>query len=63
MGHRGGFFGPENSMSGFKGAIDNKLEGIEFDVSKLFQQRWWFKSGICSTVYQNSYLKIGMTVL
>ena len=32
IGHRGGFFGPENSMKGFRGAIDNNLEGIEFDV-------------------------------
>lgn len=33
IGHRGGFFGPENSISGFQGAIDNKIDGIEFDVS------------------------------
>ena len=33
IGHRGGFFGPENSMKTFKAAIDHKLEGIEFDVS------------------------------
>lgn len=33
VGHRGGFFGPENSLKAFQGAIDNKLEGIEFDVS------------------------------
>lgn len=32
FGHRGGFFGPENSIKGFQGAIDNKLEGIEFDI-------------------------------
>ena len=32
VGHRGGLFGPENSMKGFRKAIDNKLEGIEFDV-------------------------------
>ena len=32
IGHRGGFFGPENSMKGFRGAIANNLEGIEFDV-------------------------------
>ena len=32
VGHRGGFFGPENSMKGFRGAIENNLEGIEFDV-------------------------------
>lgn len=32
LGHRGGYFGPENSMKGFKGALDNNLEGIEFDV-------------------------------
>ena len=36
IGHRGGFFGPENSMKGFRGAIENKLEGIEFDVSRIF---------------------------
>ena len=33
LGHRGGFFGPENSMKGFRGAIENNLDGIEFDVS------------------------------
>ena len=33
VGHRGGYFGPENSMKGFQGAVDNNLEGIEFDVS------------------------------
>ena len=32
IGHRGGFFGPENSMKGFHGAVENNLEGIEFDV-------------------------------
>ena len=32
VGHRGGFFGPENSIKGFRGAIENNLEGIEFDV-------------------------------
>ena len=32
VGHRGGFFGPENSMKTFRGAIEHKLEGIEFDV-------------------------------
>ena len=32
IGHRGGFFGPENSLKSFQGAVDNHLEGIEFDV-------------------------------
>ena len=32
VGHRGGYFGPENSLKTFKGAIENDLEGIEFDV-------------------------------
>ena len=32
IGHKGGFFGPENSMKCFQGAMDNNLEGIEFDV-------------------------------
>ena len=32
VGHKGGFFGPENSIKAFRGAIDNNLEGIEFDV-------------------------------
>lgn len=32
IGHRGGFFGPENSMKSFKGAMEHDLEGIEFDV-------------------------------
>ena len=31
--HNGGNFGPDNSMKNFKGAIENKVEGIEFDVS------------------------------
>ena len=35
IGHRGGFFGPENSMKCFQGAMDNDLEGIEFDVSSI----------------------------
>ena len=32
IGHKGGFFGPENSMKCFQRAMDNDLEGIEFDV-------------------------------
>ena len=36
FGRRGGFFGPENSMSGFQKAIEYGVEGIEFDVSTLF---------------------------
>jgi len=32
MGHRGGFFGPENSMKSVRGAVENNLDGIEFDV-------------------------------
>ena len=32
MGHRGGNFGPDNSMSNFRAAIEHKLEGIEFDI-------------------------------
>ena len=31
--HAGGNFGPPNSMKNFRGAISNKVEGIEFDVS------------------------------
>lgn len=31
-GHRGGNFGPDNSMKNFKGAIANNIDGIEFDV-------------------------------
>ena len=31
--HRGGNFGPSNSLKNYKGAIDAKVEGIEFDVS------------------------------
>ena len=34
MGHRGGNFGPDNSMKNFRGSVENKLEGIEFDVSQ-----------------------------
>jgi len=30
--HRGGNFGPENSMKNFRKAILNKVEGVEFDV-------------------------------
>ena len=32
MAHRGGNFGPDNSMTNFKRAVELKLEGIEFDV-------------------------------
>ena len=32
--HRGVDLGPENSMKGLKNSLDNKLEGIEADVSK-----------------------------
>ena len=33
IGHRGGFIGgPENSMPCFRGALANRLDGIEFDV-------------------------------
>ena len=36
VGHRGGFIkGPENSLTSIQAAIDNKLEGIEIDVSTL----------------------------
>ena len=35
IGHRGGGFGPENSLMSFEGAIKNGVEGIEFDVSNL----------------------------
>ena len=33
MGHRGGNFGPDNSMKNFRGSVRHALEGIEFDVS------------------------------
>ena len=36
MGHRGGNFGPDNSMKNFRGSVENKLEGIEFDVSAAY---------------------------
>ena len=39
IGHRGGFFGPENSLKCFNLAIENKLEGVEFDV-------WLSKDGV-----------------
>ena len=33
IGHRGGKpFGPDNTIKAFQGAIDHKIEGIEFDV-------------------------------
>lgn len=35
IGHRGGKFGPDNSMETFRAAVENQLEGIEFDVSWL----------------------------
>ena len=35
IGHRGGYFGPENSMKTFQAAMDNNLEGIEFDVISI----------------------------
>ena len=34
MAHRGGNFGPDNSLKNFRGAIENKVEGVEFDVSR-----------------------------
>ena len=34
--HKGGNFGPSNSLKNYKGAIDAKCEGIEFDVSTRF---------------------------
>ena len=36
MAHRGGNFGPENSLKNFTGAINHRVEGIEFDVSMRF---------------------------
>ena len=36
IGHRGGYFGPENSMLCFRRAMEQGVEGIEFDVSKFF---------------------------
>ena len=33
MAHRGGNFGPENSLKNFRLAIEHGVEGIEFDVS------------------------------
>ena len=35
LGHRGGNFGPDNSMKNFRGSVKHKLEGIEFDVSQF----------------------------
>ena len=32
MAHRGGNFGPDNSMTNFRAAVQNKFEGIEFDI-------------------------------
>ena len=32
MAHRGGNFGPENSMKNFRLAIEHGVDGIEFDV-------------------------------
>ena len=33
MAHRGGNFGPNNSLKNFRGAIKHQVEGVEFDVS------------------------------
>ena len=39
IGHRGGYIGgPENSMNCFRGALANRLDGIEFDVSGQFEK-------------------------
>lgn len=32
MAHRGGPWGPENSISAFKGCIEHQVDGVEFDV-------------------------------
>merc|ERR1712029_874282 len=32
MAHRGGNFGPDSSMKNFRAAVENGLEGIEFDI-------------------------------
>ena len=39
LAHRGGNFGPDNSLKNFRGAVENKLDGIEFDVSPKKQMR------------------------
>ena len=33
MAHRGGSFGPDNSLKNFRGSIKHQIEGVEFDVS------------------------------
>ena len=38
MAHRGGNFGPENSLKNFRIAIEQGVEGIEFDVSVNFRK-------------------------
>lgn len=38
--HRGNDMGPENSMKGLIGALDNDLEGIEADVSSLLLDKF-----------------------
>ena len=38
MAHRGGNFGPENSLKNFRIAIEQGVEGIEFDVSVNFRE-------------------------
>ena len=35
LGHRSGFFIPENSMKGFQKALEHNLEGVEFDVRRF----------------------------
>ena len=46
MAHRGGNFGPSNSLKNYKGAIDAKVEGIEFDVSDFFLSRDYFVTAV-----------------
>ena len=51
MAHRGGNFGPSNSLKNYKGAIDAKVEGIEFDVSDFFLSRDYFVTAVLGLAF------------
>ena len=57
IGHRGGKFGPDNSMETIKAAVENQLEGIEFDVSGYL----WTDGSLRSTFFTNLVFVICVT--
>ena len=52
MAHRGGNFGPSNSLKNYKGAIDAKVEGIEFDVSNFLSSRDYFVTDVLGLAFK-----------